>query len=343
MTEVQIVEHVELIEDKILTEIKEVVEMESEENNEEYIFFEIDTKESDVDDEHISDGKKLSIEEIDDDPGLGFEISEIENEIYENIVMDQLMVIPGIEEDRILFEEEDGEHVTATNIEMNKGSQSYKCEVSDCNEVYPQDIVDLEEELEPVSDGNKRELETENLNVTGTRTEEQKVELLKMLNNNQIDDLKVEPEEDAEYKNEDDNSSQIQIKTEVSDDQDNIEDHTDMFVKTEESNNCDQCGKYFSQKGHLKLHKRFKHNECDQCGFRLDSKEDLAKHNQITHDCDWFPCKHCEQKFSLTKDLVQHIQATHNQALCQIEECGDINVRTVTQEVGVRKVRYQEE
>ena len=116
-----------------MTEIKEVVEMESEENNEEYIFFEIDTKESDVDDEPISDGKKLSIEEIDDDHGLVFEISEIENGIYENIAMDQLMVIPEIEEDRILFEEEDGEHVTVTNIEMNKGSQSYKCEISDCN------------------------------------------------------------------------------------------------------------------------------------------------------------------------------------------------------------------
>ena len=50
---------------------------------------------------------------------------------------------------------------------------------------------------------------------------------------------------------------------------------------------CRQCGKQFSQKGHLARHKRALHEgvkyPCGQCGLQFSQKGYLARHHRLVH------------------------------------------------------------
>ena len=157
-------------EEKMFSEQKEVVDMQSNENKEN-IFIDMDTSESDVDEKDIKEGEKQYIKEINVNvPGLSLKISEIENQIYEEIGMDELLSVSEIKaEPSIQLKKEDDEHLNESNIEMNEISQFEMLDVINCNKVSREESFDLENkkyhEMKPVFGGNKPKLVTKNFDL----------------------------------------------------------------------------------------------------------------------------------------------------------------------------------
>ena len=102
---------------------------------------------------------------------------------------------------------------------------------------------------------------------------------------------------------------------------------------------CKQCGRWFSQTGHLRTHKRVhtgeKPHECKQCGKRFNQAGHLRTHKRVHTGEKPYECKQCGKWFSQGRDLRKH-EKRHAQK-------GRINVRVTNLRLNVFFASVSEE
>ena len=86
-------------------------------------------------------------------------------------------------------------------------------------------------------------------------------------------------------------------------------------VSSDKKSECPECGKAFSQRGHMLSHYRFIHKNinypCNQCDFKASRKHDLQKHIQSKHEGIKYPCNQCDYQATQQGHLQRHIQSKH--------------------------------
>ena len=77
-------------------------------------------------------------------------------------------------------------------------------------------------------------------------------------------------------------------------------------------NKCDECGKIFARKDHLKEHKLNLHSpnppefKCDGCGRPFKRKQSLKRHDEEVHQGKYLECENCHLKFTRREKLNRH-------------------------------------
>ena len=80
-------------------------------------------------------------------------------------------------------------------------------------------------------------------------------------------------------------------------------------------NLCRQCGKQFSRKRGLAIHKRAVHEgvkyPCGQCNYQATTKGSLAEHKRAVHEGVKYPCGQCNHQATTKGNLAKHKRAVH--------------------------------
>ena len=89
--------------------------------------------------------------------------------------------------------------------------------------------------------------------------------------------------------------------------------------KRQKKSTCDVCAQMFCSKGLLVIHKKSKHNQrnfkCDQCMREFDTRSNLKRHiNSRTPS----RCDYCSVMFCNSVDLTRHVYQEHKCKLCEI-------------------------
>ena len=96
-------------------------------------------------------------------------------------------------------------------------------------------------------------------------------------------------------------------------------------VSSDKKSECPECGKAFSQRGHMLSHYRFIHKNinypCNQCAFKASRKHDLQKHIQSKHEGITYPCTHCDYQATRQDNLQHHISAKHSDNILKCDHC----------------------
>ena len=82
------------------------------------------------------------------------------------------------------------------------------------------------------------------------------------------------------------------------------------------STECPECGKEFTQRGHMLRHYRSIHEgtinyQCNQCDYQGSEKGNLQKHIQSKHEGIKYPCNQCDYQATTQGSLNRHIQFSH--------------------------------
>ena len=93
----------------------------------------------------------------------------------------------------------------------------------------------------------------------------------------------------------------------------------------EEGQKCDICNKIFphlkSLKGHLKNHENHVEFPCELCGKLFHSKANLRKHTKRNHSSEKFACDICNKVWPTRSDLVNHKKWNHFEKKYQCNLC----------------------
>ena len=118
-------------------------------------------------------------------------------------------------------------------------------------------------------------------------------------------DLKIEGASSESSEEEQDESKLIYDKT---DKPRYLNDHKNILKL--KIHKCEQCGKIFSQAGHLTTHKRThtgeKNYKCDQCHKAFSESGVLKKHYRIHTGEKPFKCDQCDKTFFQSGNLTTH-------------------------------------
>ena len=88
---------------------------------------------------------------------------------------------------------------------------------------------------------------------------------------------------------------------------------------------CDQCGKRFNNKTHLRDHletHEIKELMCDKCDRVFTNSVNLRAHLRRNHSTTSFDCQYCGQIFKNTRNLWNHIKQNHEEKKWNCELCG---------------------
>ncbi|XP_068707421.1 zinc finger protein 721-like [Montipora foliosa] len=89
---------------------------------------------------------------------------------------------------------------------------------------------------------------------------------------------------------------------------------------------CNHCGKYFTQKGHLRGHERVhtgeKAYECKQCGKCFSQRGHLREHERVHTGEKPYECKHCRKCFTQAGSLKKHERVHTGEKPYECKHCG---------------------
>ena len=116
-----------------------------------------------------------------------------------------------------------------------------------------------------------------------------------------VNDEKTESKEDYQRQTSENKVRQRKPRNQISSDAKSIE--------------CPDCGKVFTQRGHMVTHYRSKHiglkYPCHQCDYRATQQSSLQTHVLSKHDGIRYPCNQCDYKATQQANLQTHIQSLH--------------------------------
>ena len=144
----------------------------------------------------------------------------------------------------------------------------------------------------------------------------------------------------AEFGISNDRETDVSVKD---DDDESSEDHDSIEAKTEKSkdvmkdkNSCELCGKMYSTKYNMEVHKRQMKITCDACVLSFCSKGALVSHKKSTHKQKRiFKCDLCPREFDLQTNLKRHLNSRSRSKceFCSVLLCNKVDLtRHVYQE-----------
>ena len=90
------------------------------------------------------------------------------------------------------------------------------------------------------------------------------------------------------------------------------------------SHQCEQCGKYFADRTHLKRHAKTHgkwEHRCDVCGQILSNKASWRNHLRLHRTDQTFQCQQCARTFSRRAQYVYHMKVHHGSTDIQCHVC----------------------
>ena len=88
-------------------------------------------------------------------------------------------------------------------------------------------------------------------------------------------------------------------------------------IESDKPHVCEECGRSFPRKSHLKRHRLNAHNteekahKCEQCGKKFKDKAYLAQHLNTHKDIKPHQCQHCDANFATWSGMDKHIRYKH--------------------------------
>ena len=116
-----------------------------------------------------------------------------------------------------------------------------------------------------------------------------------------VNDEKTDSKEDYQRQTSENKVRQRKPRNQISSDAKSIE--------------CPDCGKVFTQRGHMVTHYRSKHEgikyPCNLCDYQASYQSHLTTHIQSKHEGIKYPCNQCDYQSTQQSNLQTHIKRKH--------------------------------